>query len=341
MNQELLSRLEKITEEEAEILAGKESVEKSRYTDQRFFTIDSKKLMEEGRLITARTHTRFVHFPVHTHNYIEVMYCCQGSIRHIIEGKEVCLTAGDLLFLNPHTRHEILPAGIKDIGVNFIVLPQFFDVAYSMTGKDNILGRFLANMLKQDDAYGQYLYFKVGDVLQIQNLIENMIYSLVNHEKNQDVINQTTMGLIFLHLLNATEHMVAGNENEYENMAMMTVFRYLDDHYRDASLTELCRMLKIPMPALSRMIKQKTGFTFKEHLQRKRLNKTAELICDTTIPVNDIAVSVGYENTSYFHRIFREKYHMTPKEYRKKNQDAGQIYLSSQPVRKEERKQKV
>ena len=46
-------------------------------------------------------------------------------------------------------------------------------------------------------------------------------------------------------------------------------------------LTELCDMLHLPMHVLSKMIKKTTGFNFKELLQRKRLSKAVELMCDT------------------------------------------------------------
>ena len=43
--------------------------------------------------------------------------------------------------------------------------------------------------------------------------------------------------------------------------------------------------------------------------------------------VNDIIAAVGYENNSYFHRVFRERYQLTPKEFRKKNSAGGQVRL--------------
>lgn len=104
-------------------------------------------MLESGNVIALRTHTRFIRFPLHTHNYVELMYVCKGSITHIIEGKKVVVDKGELLFLNQHTTHEILPAGIDDIGINFIILPEFFDVTFSMVGRDNVLANFLVGML--------------------------------------------------------------------------------------------------------------------------------------------------------------------------------------------------
>ncbi len=101
--------------------------------------------------------------------------------------------------------------------------------------------------------------------------------------------------------------------NPYENMIFMTTLNYIEQQYRTATLTELCEMLKLPIHVLSKMIKKTTGFNFKDLLQRKRLNKAAELLCDTDLSVSDIIAVVGYENGSYFHRVFKNRYCMTPK----------------------------
>ena len=61
---------------------------------------------------------------------------CQGTTTHIVNGNQVVLEQGDLLFLNQNAVQEILPAGEYDIAVNFIVLPEFFNTAFSMIGAE-------------------------------------------------------------------------------------------------------------------------------------------------------------------------------------------------------------
>ena len=69
---------------------------------------------------------------------------------------------------------------------------------------------------------------------------------------------------------------------------------------------------------LSREIRRRTGKTYKELLQEKRMQQAVYMLTNSAVPVTDIIESVGYDNTSYFYRIFREKYGMSPKEYRRK-----------------------
>ena len=107
----------------------------------------------------------------------------------------------------------------------------------------------------------------------------------------------------------------------------MTNLDYIEQKYKTATLTELCELFHLPMHVLSKMIKKTTGFNFKELLQRKRLNKSVELMCDTDLAISDIIAAVGYENNSYFHRVLKERYHMTPWAFREKNRQQIQVRL--------------
>lgn len=316
MDERIIKQLQKTTKEEEEILNGN-TIQKGLYTNQADFTIDSKKMLERGKLIDIRPHTRFAEFPRHKHNYIEILYMVSGRTVHIIDDRvKVILEAGDLLFLNQHTYHKVLPAGKADIGINFIILPEFFDVAFSMVEEENRLKNFLVDTLRKNEGRGNYLHFHVSGILPIQNLIENMTWSILNHESNQHKINQTTMGLLFLQLMNYTDTLEEHDRGQNGNRLTMNALRYIEENYRDATLEELAKMENKSIYQLSRMVRSHTGYTFKELLQMKRMNKAEELLMRTTLPISDIIAAVGYDNSSYFFRLFKEKHQMSPRRYR-------------------------
>ncbi len=317
MQQELLAQLKEISPEEQDILEGKTEVERSIYTGRREFVINGKRMLERGKLIDIRIHTRFIHFPRHSHDYIEIIYMCSGTTTHIINGSEkVVLNKGDLLLLNRNASHEIYPAREDDIAVNFIVLPEFFDKAFEMVEEENVIRDFLVGSLKQNGDGRDYIYFKVADVLPVQNLIENMIWSLVHKQGNVRNINQTTMGLLMLQLANYTDRIEGSNPRQYEQNMMFTVLRYIEENYKEGTLTELAELMNQSVTGLSRFIKKNSDMNFQQLLQQKRLNQASFLLTTTRLTVEEIILAVGYDNTSYFHRIFRERYGMTPKKYR-------------------------
>lgn len=318
MKEELMKLLRPVTKEEEEILKGDSKIRKQIYTDKKDFTIVSEKMLARGRLMDIRTHTRFVEFPKHRHDYIEIIYMCSGRTVHWVnDSTKIVLGQGELLFLNQHAAHAIEAAGENDIAINFIILPEFFDVAFTMLEGENELRNFLIGSLMKDTGKSDYLHFKVADVLPVQNLIENMIWSLLMQQGHGKNMNQISMGLLFLYLMNYTEKIEQHGASQRESITAMMALRYIEDNYRNASLTELAAELDVPVYQLSRLIKQNTGSTFKELLQRKRLNKAAQLLAETRLPVSDIIAYVGYDNASYFFRIFKERYGASPRGYRR------------------------
>lgn len=317
MNQELLAQLKQISDEEQRILDGDNTVQKSLYASSDEFIIDSKKMLQMGKLIDIRPHTRFIHFPSHRHNYIEIIYMCSGTTTHLINNQTpIILEAGDFLFLNQNVTQEIMPAGHDDIAVNFFVLPEFFDRLFTMIEEENSLRNFLVGSLKHEKSLVDYLHFQTHDVLPIQNLAENMIWSLLHKQSGQRNIIQSTMGLLFLQLMNHTDKMNQDSSNQYEQNMFFTSLKYIDENYKEGTLAELSILLNQPTYYISKLIKKHSGETFKSLLQIKRLNQAAYLLQNTQLPVEDIISIVGYENTSYFHRRFKEHYGMTPKAYR-------------------------
>lgn len=316
MHEELIRELSVITEEEQRILAGRQEIDQQIYTEKKEMIVDCDKLLQKGKLIQVRPHTRFVHFPEHRHNYIEVIYMCQGTTIHIINGNRILLKTGELLFLNQNAVQEILPAGKEDIAVNFIVLPEFFDTAFSMiSGEENMLKTFLVDALCGKDGETSYLHFHVADILPVQNLVENMVWTIFYDSSNKRSCTQITMGLLFLQLLNYMDKMETGR-NRFDTEVMAAVLSYVDEHYRNGTLSELAGQMNTDIYWLSREIKKQTGKTYKELLQEKRMQQAVWLLTNTAVSVSDIIESVGYDNTSYFYRKFREKYGMSPKEYR-------------------------
>jgi len=313
MDKRIIEILSVITDEEKQILSGNTHIDRSLYMDGTRDVISGKKLLEPGQNITVRPHTRFAHFPEHTHDYVEMVYMCQGNTRHIINDTEVQLQQNELLLLGQNARQEILPAGEKDIAVNFIVRPAFLrDMLAYLGTEETPLREFILKCLYGENPSG-YLHFLVAEIKPIQNLVENLLWTLISDTPNRRSINQLTMGLLFVQLLNHTDRLELG---EKEQASIVRVLHYIEENYVSGSLSEIAQQLHYDLTGLSRHIKRHTGRTYTELVQEKRLSQAAWLLRNTRQKVADIAVSVGYENISYFHRIFSQRFQLSPKAYR-------------------------
>ena len=314
MDANLLNALRAITEEERAILDGNATIDRNIYMQGNQNRINAKKLLASGKLISIRPNTRFVHFPEHTHDYVEVVYMCAGQTTHIVNGNRIELYQGQLLFLSQSATHEVCTAGESDIAVNFIVLPNFFNGILSAIGEEETpLRRFLVDCLCGQSTGPGYLHFLVSDVLPVQNLVENLLYTLMQDTHKKIKTNEMTMTLLFLQLMGLTDKLKTDDQDQ---AVAVKVLAYLETNYASGSLTDIADQLHYDLYWLSREIKRSTGKTYTQLVQEKRLAQAAFLLKNTNRNVDDIANIVGYENIGYFHKIFRASFGVSPREYR-------------------------
>lgn len=317
ITENIYRKLLALTEEEKNILSGDVEVNKSLYTDNGKFVIDSDKLLPKGEMIDIRKHTRFIKFPKHTHNYVEINYVYQGELNQIIDGKKINLQKGEIIFLNQYITHEIEASKETDIIINFIIRPKFFDYILTLLNDDNIISEFLITTIYKDYDEGEYLYFKVSQNKVVQDLLEKIILNLYKPKIMSKASIKLLVGLLLIELVRSSQDIEIYSENNYEKMMIISTFKYIDEFYDKASLNEIAEKLKQPGYKLSKLIKKHTGMNFKQLLQEKRLSKAIELLEFSSYSINQIMELIGYENPTYFYNIFKKKYGVTPGKYKK------------------------
>ena len=314
MDQQIVLALSEVTKEERRFLEGHTDIDREIYMADRPDVINSRKLLSAGKLITLRPHTRFVHFPQHTHDYVEMVYMCTGTTEHIVNGDSVQLRDGELLLLNQSATHEVCRADAGDVAVNFIILPEFFTETLKDIGEEETpLRRFLVDCLCGQNSGPDYLHFCVSGVKPIQNLIENMLFTLMGDNITKRRVSSMTMSLLFLQLMAHTDTLSVPTE---EQAAVLKLLAYAETNYATGTLSDAAHQLHYDVPWLSREVKRKTGKTYTQIVQEKRLAQAAFLLRNTQRKIVDISLAVGYENVSYFHRLFFESFGCSPRSYR-------------------------
>lgn len=315
MEKERLEELREILEAKKKTLKGgaeKAALKKEEYRD----LFETKSMFANGRQVSYGLYRDFSEISGNGHEYAECLIMISGRAVNLIEGKKVALEKWEILFINRFSSHEILPAGEDDFILRIAILPEYLERFQSLAGMDDIPTKFMISLLLDEEYKGEYLHFKAADSMQVRVLLDNMLDSLEKDAQDPSRFNHTVTALIMFYFLDNLPHAMMRQPSRYDNLIAMTTLWYIEDNYKTGTLTELCMILHLPMHALSRLIKKTLGYNFKELLQQKRLVKAVMLLCDTDLPINDIVQEVGYENNSYFHKVFRDKYGTTPRVYR-------------------------
>lgn len=85
---------------------------------------------------------------------------------------------------------------------------------------------------------------------------------------------------------------------------------------RNLSLDEVARHVHLNPAYFSTIFKQSTGSSFKEYLNMVRIEESKRLLANTNYSVIDIALATGFEDQSYFSKVFKKYTGLTPKQYR-------------------------
>ena len=103
-----------------------------------------------------------------------------------------------------------------------------------------------------------------------------------------------------------------------ENPIIKKVCTYVDDNLSsDISLETAADFAGVSSFYLSKLFKEEKGETFINFISDKRLEKSRQLLEQTELSIKEITAEVGYNDQNYFSRIFKSKYGLSPKEYRK------------------------
>ncbi|NBD24519.1 response regulator [Paenibacillus glycinis] len=98
------------------------------------------------------------------------------------------------------------------------------------------------------------------------------------------------------------------------------VKKYIAAHIRDVNREDLAAHVYLNSAYLSRLFKKETGQSLMDFIISAKINQAKILLTETNQKISDIGDSLGYENFSYFGKVFKKTVGISPQEYRKRYQ---------------------
>ena len=110
---------------------------------------------------------------------------------------------------------------------------------------------------------------------------------------------------------------LASNTATHIPKNIQKALRFIERFYADPiSLDHVAKESGMSRFHFSRMFKQYTGSSFKAYLNKKRIEAAKDLIIDKGMNVTEACFRVGYNDLSYFSRLFKEKVGSPPSSYK-------------------------
>ena len=255
-------------------------------------------------------------FPMHWHDEMEIVFVEQGEYIESVDFEEYHVKSGDIVFINPSMLHsfrqfENKRTVFRSIIFNMCLLTgsntDACSIKYFVPFAENSyispvvissdhphyskIRRIVLNMISLYDEKGDFFELKLkAEVYSLFYLLfKDVFVSDLNDAGIKDITTRN----------------------------IKVIIDYINENYmNNITIDELAETVNLSKHYFMRFFKKYMGMTCIEYINDYRLNIASNLLLTTRVQITEVAASIGITNLSYFNRIFKKKFHMTPKEYR-------------------------
>lgn len=257
--------------------------------------------------------------PMHIHQYIELIYVCKGNCTVTLVDKEIAISEGGMIMIDKHTPHTVKETSKSDIILEMKLKTDYLSSGFinRFTNK-SIISQFLIDSLIDRRRANNYLYFPFEARSNIVGIMENIMCEYFDKDVFTGEMIEAYLFIMFTELIRFSNSTAISTKNtmKHKETTVLDFLKYIEDHYRDCTLSEMAEQFKYHPNYITAVLKKATGKSFTDLLQIQRLNKAALYLANSDLPIPEIAEAVGYSSLSFFYKKFHEIFLQTPKEYR-------------------------
>lgn len=251
-------------------------------------------------------------FYLHNHRYYEFFLALGDNLRHVINGKEVPVEIGTLVFVRPDDVHTYK----QDNKIDYDVI----NIAYS------------SEIINQAFMY-------MGDAFPSSRLIHSAMppFAILNEEERMELktklvalitddnikrrkINSRSLlvEMLSTYFSNVGEKSEIDEKNQIPHWFLDFLYSIKNEMIFNMSFTEIAKMTNYSESHLRHCFKRYLNQTPSEYITEQRLKYVAGMLINTNASVATLCYESGFNNLSWFYRLFQQKYKMAPLEYRAK-----------------------
>ena len=245
--------------------------------------------------------------PLHRHDYFELMLVLEGEVIQQIEEKEYPYRAGTCCLVNRsilHNERFIGPAKLCFLGLSV-------DFVRSLTESASL------------QLFEAERHLPENPVLQtLTTLIARMTHILHEPSAAATYYLKGALCELFDFLSSGFYVTPVHLSSSPESLLFLRISRLLEDTDGRLPRSELARLLNYNGSYLNSIVQRRTGLCLFDYGMTFCFQKAERLLRETTLSVSEIALQLKFTNRTHFYELFRQKYGMTPQQWRKMQKSA-------------------
>lgn len=270
--------------------------------------------------------------PTHTHNFFELLIVLKGNTIQKIEEKEFMYSPGVCCLINRNLSHTEKFTGETQLlficlSVEFVMeLLSSYKTAYfreERKPKENSIVKFMEMNLTEMKGKSYMDFFpnpkrqeKVNKILQ--EISDTLIKSAFFPQFGTTYMIKGLISSLLQYLDDGFiyHHTLVKLDSGADLLLFSRITHLLEDTNGRLSRSELEKILNYNGSYINAIVKRHTGMCLFDYSMTFCLKQAAQLLIETEESVSSIALKLHFSNRTHFYKLFKEKYGLTPKEYR-------------------------
>ena len=253
-------------------------------------------------------------YPWHWHDEMEVAYAASGSITVSVNGSACVLEEGEGIFINARVPHAYSAGEGEAALPNILFLPSLLYGA-----KDSVF--WSKYMQKAESAGLSYIHFRPAVPWQHSALkaAEEAFRCLSEEAYGYEWRVRAALSELMLQICqNSVEQPRENGRNRTDIDRLRKMLAYIQAHYAEPiRLEQIAASAAVSRRECLRIFQRVAGVSPKQHVIGLRLRRAKQLLADTDLPLSEVCGLCGFQDQSYFTRVFREKNGVPPAKYRR------------------------
>ena len=254
----------------------------------------------------------------HWHYFIEILYIIEGTACITCNQTTYTLQPQELIFLPPQAVHSIyttkkepLRYGVLKFDANRLTLTGDYLPKISSIFRNTNLTTTIPITFSQND----FQKFNLAD------FFDNCITEINEKQYGYDAYLHASISQLIIQILRIWRSQGLIEESEpvekNDDYSIHDILMYIDQHSQEnINISELAAMCNMSYSYFAKTFHKLYGQSCKEYIEFIRLSKVENLLLFTNYDLNYISSETGFADCSHLIRVFKRKYHITPKQYR-------------------------
>lgn len=255
-------------------------------------------------------------FAMHSHIFSEIVVVLSGTALHVIGEQGYQIRPGDVFVIDQSSGHAF--EQVK----NLVIINFSYNEQHLLFDKEDLrllpgfASLFLtAPKLRKHNGSVGMLRLEQSDLSFLENIAEMILRQTAQKSEGYETVVKLLFQTVVAFL---SSQYLRTETTASQNLGLIAgAFDYLEAHFsEDLSVKSLAGHLSVSPRHLERLFRQYCKESPLEHLTELRMSEALRQLAYTEYPVSEVAVRCGFSDSSYFSRVFKARYQVSPRRYR-------------------------